>query len=86
MQGTISLSASVPRMLEDILARRKTVELRRRFPVAMGAGGLMLIYASRPEQSLIGAARIERCEAHDTRSVCGDRFRSSSACPERHIQ
>ena len=43
----------------NIMTGRKTVELRRRFPERLSAGGLMLIYASSPEQALVGAARIE---------------------------
>jgi predicted transcriptional regulator len=59
MQPSDIIISIRPPHVEDILAGRKTVELRRRFPIAMGDGGLMLIYASSPEQSLIGAARIE---------------------------
>lgn len=43
----------------DIMAGRKTVELRRRFPEDMPVGSLMLVYASSPEQCLIGAVTIE---------------------------
>lgn len=48
-----------PEHAANIMAGRKTVELRRRFPEGLAAGGLMLIYASSPEQALVGAARIE---------------------------
>jgi len=48
-----------PEHVGNIMAGRKTVELRRRFPESLAEGGLMLIYASSPEQSLVGAARIE---------------------------
>lgn len=47
-----------PPHVENILAGRKTVELRRRFPESVTNGGVLLIYASSPEQVLIGAARI----------------------------
>jgi predicted transcriptional regulator len=43
----------------DILSGRKTVELRRRFPEHVPLGSLIFIYASSPEQRLIGAASIE---------------------------
>jgi predicted transcriptional regulator len=43
----------------DIVSGRKTVELRRRFPEHVQLGSLIIIYASSPEQRLIGAARIE---------------------------
>jgi predicted transcriptional regulator len=49
-----------PEHANNIMAGRKTVELRRRFPANSLAGGLMFIYASSPDQALIGAARIER--------------------------
>jgi predicted transcriptional regulator len=38
----------------DIMSGRKTVELRRRFPEHVPTGSLILIYASSPEQRLIG--------------------------------
>jgi predicted transcriptional regulator len=43
----------------DIMSGRKTVELRRRFPEHVPLGSLILIYASSPEQRLIGAASVE---------------------------
>ena len=43
----------------DIMSGRKTVELRRRFPDTVPTGSLMLVYASSPEQRLIGAVVIE---------------------------
>jgi predicted transcriptional regulator len=43
----------------DIMSGRKTVELRRRFPEHVPLGSLILIYASSPEQRLIGAATVE---------------------------
>jgi predicted transcriptional regulator len=43
----------------DIMSGRKTVELRRRFPEHVPLGSMILIYASSPEQRLIGAANIE---------------------------
>jgi predicted transcriptional regulator len=48
-----------PEHADNIMAGRKTVELRRRFPDSAMAGGLLLIYASRPDQALVGAALIE---------------------------
>jgi predicted transcriptional regulator len=48
-----------PKHAFDIMSGRKTVELRRRFPERVQMGSLILIYASSPEQRLIGAARIE---------------------------
>jgi predicted transcriptional regulator len=51
-----------PEHVHNILIGRKTVELRRRFPEDMPAGCLLLIYASRPHQALVGAARIDRVQ------------------------
>jgi predicted transcriptional regulator len=59
MQPTNEIIISIrPSHVANILAGRKTVELRRRFPECVADGGLLLIYASSPEQVLIGAARI----------------------------
>ena len=59
MQTSEIIISIRPPHVDHILAGRKTVELRRRFPECAGSGALLLIYASKPEQSLIGAARIE---------------------------
>lgn len=48
-----------PEHAYNIMAGRKTVELRRRFPQTVPVGSLMLIYASSPEQRLVGAVVIE---------------------------
>jgi predicted transcriptional regulator len=49
-----------PEHVRNIMAGRKTVELRRRFPKGLVMGGVMFIYASSPDQALVGAARIEQ--------------------------
>jgi predicted transcriptional regulator len=49
-----------PEHVCNIMAGRKTVELRRRFPEGSAAGRLLFIYSSSPEQALVGAARIEQ--------------------------
>lgn len=51
-----------PEHVRNIMAGRKTVELRRRFPEGLATGGMMLIYSSRPEQALVGAVRIEQVQ------------------------
>jgi predicted transcriptional regulator len=48
-----------PEHAVDIMSGRKTVELRRRFPETVPVGSLMLVYASSPEQRLVGAVVIE---------------------------
>jgi predicted transcriptional regulator len=60
MTPTADVIVSIrPVHARDILAGRKTVELRRRFPVEAVVGRLLIIYASAPEQAIIGAARIK---------------------------
>src|SRR5262245_12134126 len=59
MQSDIIISIR-PEHANNIMDGRKTVELRRRFPDSLVGGALMLVYASRPHQALIGAVRIER--------------------------
>lgn len=59
MQTSEIIISIKPEHVRNIMAGRKTVELRRRFPEGLAAGGLMLIYASSPEQALVGAVRIE---------------------------
>jgi len=59
MQTSEIIISIRPEHVRNIMAGRKTVELRRRFPEGLAAGGLMLIYASSPEQALVGAACIE---------------------------
>jgi predicted transcriptional regulator len=59
MQGSDIIISIRPEHVRNIMAGRKTVELRRRFPEGLAACGVMFIYASSPEQALVGAARIE---------------------------
>jgi predicted transcriptional regulator len=48
-----------PRHARNIVSGLKTVELRRRFPVNPVVGRFMLIYSTRPDQAIIGAAYID---------------------------
>ena len=43
---------------EKILEGRKTVELRRRFPVSTPSGAIAYIYATSPVKAMVGAAEI----------------------------
>ena len=56
--GSLLLSIQ-PSFANDILSGRKTVELRRVCPTVT-PGSLAYIYASAPEQALLGVFRIER--------------------------
>ena len=47
-----------PKYAKEIISRRKTVELRRRFP-KIKPGGKILIYSSCPDKALIGTATVE---------------------------
>lgn len=67
----------------DIISGRKTVELRRRFPETVPTGSLMLIYASSPEQRLIGAVVIEGVKRMTPRELWRS-FRDR-ACVERSL-
>ena len=61
MQATQIIISIRPEHVRNIMAGRKTVELRRRFPEAL-ATGVLLIYSSSPEQALVGTARIEQVQ------------------------
>jgi predicted transcriptional regulator len=67
----------------DIMSGRKTVKLRRRFPEHVPIESLILIYASSPEQRLIGAASIEGVR-HMTPAGLWRSFRGR-ACVERSL-
>ena len=56
--STIVLSIK-PRFSTRILEGSKTVELRRRFPMNLPNGTMAIIYATTPEQALVGIVEIE---------------------------
>jgi len=47
-----------PQYSEKILDGRKTVELRRRFPVSVPAGAIAYIYSTSPVRAIVGCAEI----------------------------
>lgn len=51
-----------PRFVEMLVAGTKTVELRRRRPIAAEPEGLVLVYASSPKMALVGSATIQRID------------------------
>ncbi len=59
MQASAIIMSIRPEHAFEIMAGRKSVEVRRRFPERVPVGSLMLVYASSPEQCLIGAVCIE---------------------------
>lgn len=48
-----------PQYSDKILEGRKTVELRRRFPVSVLRGTFAYIYATSPEQAILGSATVK---------------------------
>lgn len=51
-----------PNYSSKILDGVKTIELRRRFPLALAAGATAYIYSTSPEMALLGAIKIENVE------------------------
>ena len=49
-----------PQYSSLILEGRKTVELRRRFPINVPRGTLVFIYSTTPAQAMVGTAQIKR--------------------------
>jgi predicted transcriptional regulator len=47
-----------PTYIERILAGRKTVELRRRFPTSLPSGAIALLYSTSPTQAIVGTAEV----------------------------
>jgi len=46
----------------QILEGKKTIELRRRFPVSSAQGAIALIYATAPVQAIVGQVKISSVE------------------------
>jgi len=70
-----------PEYAAQIVAGRKTAELRRRFPATSVAGALAFIYSSSPVQALIGCAAIRGVKRMPVSSIW--RFHAKCACIER---
>lgn len=51
-----------PEYSNKILVGKKTVELRRRFPLATAPGSIAYIYSTSPVRALVGAAEIHDVE------------------------
>lgn len=58
MTRTLLLSVK-PRYARAILAGRKTIEVRRRFP-EVPAGTVVVLYSSSPERAIIGTVRLKQ--------------------------
>jgi predicted transcriptional regulator/DNA-binding XRE family transcriptional regulator len=62
---------------DKILAGRKTVELRRRFPVAVQSGAIAYIYATSPVKAMVGTAEIRQVLKLPIEQIWAE-FRSSA--------
>jgi predicted transcriptional regulator len=81
MAAASSIIVSIkPEHARNIIAGRKTVELRRRFADASAIGRWMLIYSSSPEKAIIGAARIENVRRMTVESLW-ETFREEVCIP-----
>ncbi|KPH81341.1 hypothetical protein AE618_09735 [Bosea vaviloviae] len=70
-----------PEYCEAIIEGRKTIELRRRFPVTAPVGATAFIYATSPTRALLGLAEIGEVHCRTPRDIW-DRF-SDRACIAR---
>lgn len=70
-----------PEYCEAIIEGRKTIELRRRFPVTAPVGATAFIYATSPTRALLGLAEIGEVHCRTPRDIW-DRF-SDRACITR---
>jgi predicted transcriptional regulator len=70
MNASLTMIISVhPEHARNIMAGKKTVELRRRFPQETVVGGLLLIYSSSPDQAILGATRIKAVQRMAIRTL-----------------
>ena len=51
-----------PQYVDKILAGKKTVELRRRFPESVSVGTVAYIYSTSPVQVVVGCAKIKEVQ------------------------
>jgi predicted transcriptional regulator len=51
-----------PQYVDKILAGKKTVELRRRFPESVSVGSVAYIYSTSPVQAVVGCAKIKEVQ------------------------
>ena len=70
-----------PQYASLIMAGRKTVELRRRFPASMPKGTIAYIYSTFPERAMVGHAEIVSVRRLDVEGIW--RCYADAACVER---
>jgi predicted transcriptional regulator len=80
--STVILSIK-PQYIEQIIGGQKTVELRRRFPSALGRAHLLL-YSSAPVQAIVGHAVLEEVISLSLGSLWR-RFSNAAAVTREHF-
>ena len=58
-----------PKYASRIMAREKTVELRRRFPISAPKGTIAYIYSTSPERAMVGHAEISEVRKLDLEEI-----------------
>jgi len=81
--GTAILLSVRPKYANEILEGRKTVELRRKFSECH-VGATVVLYASAPEQSVVGTARISGVRKMRVRDIAATRM-ESIGCSEQEL-
>jgi predicted transcriptional regulator/DNA-binding XRE family transcriptional regulator len=61
-----------PKFCDKIVDGRKTIELRRRFPISVPAGTTALIYATSPRRALVGSAEIGQVHRRTPQEIWKD--------------
>ena len=61
-----------PQYSKKILEERKTVELRRRFPIPEPSAITLYIYSTSPVQAMVGVARIKEVQELPVRQIWTD--------------
>jgi predicted transcriptional regulator/DNA-binding XRE family transcriptional regulator len=74
-----------PHYCAEILKGRKTVELRRRFPLFAPRGTIAYIYSTSPEQAMVGLAQIENVWRLPVQEIWA-RFRKSASIRRADFQ
>lgn len=80
MMAKAVLLSVKPRYAHEILSGRKTVEVRRRFPM-IPSGTTVVIYSTSPERAIIGTVLVKRSTRVDPSEVW--KLHSNDICIER---
>lgn len=80
MMAKAVLLSVKPRYAHEILSGRKTVEVRRRFPI-IPSGTTVVIYSTSPERAIIGTVLVKRSTRVDPSEVW--KLHSNDICIEQ---